>query len=207
MCNKPILVSYCLLYIIGEPAIGTIHLIEGPIGAGKPTFSAQRSSLHNAPHLILDECMVTLFSPDRPPHIFLEWYSARKSRCVQKMWEVTCELLSNGVSVILELGLVQVADREDFYRRVDGSEYELRVYLVDTPVELRRQRVRMRNSQKRGTYKMEVPDEIFELAIGFWQDPTETEHRDCLARIERLLPVDGLDRYRGSCKPTILSFV
>ena len=122
--------------------------------------------------------MVTLFSPDRPDENFMEWYSDRKYRCIQQIWEVTCELLNNGTSVILELGLVQLADREDFYRRVDGTEYEMRVYLIDTPLEQRRARVRERNTQKGGTYKMEVSDEIFDLANSFWQEPTEVEYRE-----------------------------
>lgn len=108
----------------------------------------------------------------------MEWYSERKSRCIQQIWEVTRELLTSRVSVILELGLVQLADREDFYRRVDGSEYELRVYLIETPLELRRQWVKERNLQKSTTYKMEVSDEIFELANSFWQEPTEIEQRE-----------------------------
>lgn len=108
----------------------------------------------------------------------MKWYSDRKFRCIQQIWEVTCELLNSGTSVILELGLVQVADREDFYRRVDSSEYDLRVYLIETPLELRRQRVKERNLQKSSTYKMEVSDEIFELANSFWQEPTEIEQRE-----------------------------
>ena len=87
-------------------------------------------------------------------------------------------MLSSGTSAVLELGLVQLADREDFYRRVDGTDYELRVYLIDAPLEVRRQRVRERNRQKSETYKMEVSDEVFDLANGFWQAPSETECRE-----------------------------
>lgn len=161
-----------------ETAIATIHLIEGPVGAGKSKFAAKLTLLHKAPHLNLDEWMVTLFSPDRPQENFMEWYSDRKYRCIQQIWEVTCELMNSGVSVILELGLVQLADREDFYRRVDGSDYALRVYLLDTPLEKRKQRVKERNLQKSDTYKMEVSDEIFDLANSFWQEPTEIEHQE-----------------------------
>ena len=157
----------------------TIHLIEGPVGAGKSTCAAKLALSHQAPHLNLDEWMVTLFSPDRPADGFMEWYGDRKQRCIQQIWDVTCELLNSTDNVILELGLVQLADREDFYRRVDGTDYDLRVYLIDTPLEVRRQRVRDRNAEKSGTFKMEVSDEIFELANGFWQEPSEVE---CQAR-------------------------
>lgn len=122
--------------------------------------------------------MVILFSPDRPKDNFMEWYSDRKSRCIQQIWEVTCELLNSGTSVILELGLVQQVNRDDFYRRVDGTEYEMQVHLIDTPLELRRQRVTERNTQKNETYKMEVSDEMFNLANSFWEEPTEVEFRE-----------------------------
>ncbi len=122
--------------------------------------------------------MVILFSPDRPEENFMEWYSDRKTRCIQQIWEVTCELLNNGTSVILELGLVQQANRDDLYRRVDGTEYEMQVHLIDTPLELRRQRVMERNAQKTDTYKMEVTDEFFNLANSYWEEPTEVEFRE-----------------------------
>lgn len=119
--------------------------------------------------------MVTLFSSDRPEENFMEWYSDRKSCCIQQIWNVTCELLNSGTSVVLELGLVQQVNRDDFYRRVDGTEYEMQVYLVDTPLELRRQRVTERNAQRNDTFKMEVSEEMFELANSFWEEPTEDE--------------------------------
>lgn len=108
----------------------------------------------------------------------MEWYLEMKYRCINQIWDVTCELLHSGTSVILELGLVQEANRDDFYRRVDGTEYELRLYFIDTPLDLRRQRVRDRNAQISGTYKMVVSDKIFDLANGFWQEPSEIEHRE-----------------------------
>lgn len=158
--------------------MATIHLIEGPVGAGKSTFAAKLSVSQRAPHLDLDEWMVTLFSPDRPSEEFIAWYSVRKSRCIQQIWDVTCELLNCGTGAILELGLVQYRDREDFYRRVDTTEYDLRVYLLDTPLEQRRERVRERNRQMSGSYKMEVSDAMFDLANRFWEEPSEIECRE-----------------------------
>ncbi len=155
-----------------------IHLVEGPVGAGKSTFAAKLSLSLGAPHLNLDEWIVTLFSPDRPDDAFIDWYSERKARCIQQIWDVTDELLNSGISPILELGLVQRADREDFYRRVDATVHQLRVYQLDTPLSTRRQRVRQRNDQKTGTYRMEVSDEAFNLANSFWEEPTETECRE-----------------------------
>ena len=158
--------------------MAAIHLIEGPVGAGKSTFAAELSLAHGAPHLNLDEWMVTLFSPDRPGDGFMEWYADRKDRCIQQIWAVTCELLNSGNSAVLELGLVQRAAREAFYQRVDATDYDLHVYLLDTSLDVRRQRVLDRNRKKTSTYRMEVSEEMFDLANSFWQEPTEAECRE-----------------------------
>ncbi len=158
--------------------MATIHLIEGPVGAGKSTYAGKLSLAVGAPHLNLDEWMVTLFSPDRPDEGFMDWYLETKNRCIQQIWDVTIEILSHDIDVILELGLVQAADRARFYERVDGTDLDLAVYVLDTPVDVRRERVRERNRKQSGTFKMEVSDEVFEMANAFWEDPTEAEVRD-----------------------------
>ena len=122
--------------------------------------------------------MVRLFSPDRPAEGFLPWYTERKKRCLAQIWEVTCSLLDHEIGPILELGLVHLADREDFYRRVDAFDCELRIHLLEASLEERRRRVRERNRARTGTFKMEVSDEVFELANGFWEAPTEQERRE-----------------------------
>jgi predicted kinase len=157
--------------------MATIHLVEGPVGAGKSTYAARLSWTVGAPHLDLDAWMVTLFSPDRPAEGFLPWYTERKARCLAQLWEVTCSLLDHGIDPILELGLVRRADREDFYRRVDAIDCALKIHLITTPLEERRRRVRERNRQKSGSFKMEVSDEVFALANGFWEEPDEEELR------------------------------
>ncbi len=155
--------------------MSTIHLIEGPVGAGKSTTAARLSRELNLGWLDLDEWMVTLFSPDRPEDGFMQWYSDRKARCLEQIWKVAERLLTVSDGVILELGLVQRADRAAFYQRIDECGHELIVHLLDVPEETRRARVRQRNQNREGTFKMEVTDEIFELANAAWQPPDTVE--------------------------------
>ncbi len=152
-----------------------IHLIEGPVGAGKSTFATRLGYEIAAPRFDLDEWMITLFRPDRPDTDFMLWYSERKWRCIEQIWRTTSELVGSGTDTVLELGLVQREDRAEFYNRVDVSDFELAVYVLDSPEEVRRQRVWDRNSRGGDTFKMEVPDEIFELANNAWQAPDELE--------------------------------
>jgi predicted kinase len=167
------------------PRQATIFLVEGPVGAGKSTFGATLGARHRAPRLILDEWMVTLFSPDRPQEGFLEWYLDRKQRCVEQIWNLACDLLDTGSSVVLELGLVARRDRADFYDRVDAAERSLVVYVLDAPRGVRLERVRRRNAERRGRLRMDVSDEVFDLADRMWEPPDDAE---CVIRDIRWAP-------------------
>jgi predicted kinase len=156
----------------------TVYLIEGPVGAGKSTYAEQFSVQLRAPHLNLDEWMVTLFSPDRPNTEFMPWYAERKRRTIEQIWRVACSLLDTDTSVLLELGLVQQRDREDFYRRVDGTDYDLKVHVLEVPKEVRYQRVQKRNVDQTRAHRMQVSDEIFEIANNAWQAPDAIECRE-----------------------------
>lgn len=155
--------------------MATVHLIEGPVGAGKSTFAAKLGAQHSVPRLNLDEWMVVLFRPDRPDEGFMEWYSTCKQRCIEQIWRVTTDLLDVGSDVILELGLVQAQDRLDFYSRVDALEVALKVYVLDVPKAVRAARVQARNLEQGSTYQMAVSPEIFELANSAWQMPDAAE--------------------------------
>lgn len=159
--------------------MAVIHLVEGPVGAGKSTYAARLGMEQAAPRLILDEWIATLFRADRPETDVMNWYMERKRRCVEQIWNVASDLVEKGGNVILELGLIQRQDREEFYSRVDAAGYQLKVHVLDAPRDVRRERVRERNSAKGGTFFMPVPDEIFELASDLWQAPDEAE---CEAR-------------------------
>jgi hypothetical protein len=70
---------------------------------------------------------------------------------------VTCDLLDAGTDAVLELGLVQLTDRLDFYSRVDATDYQLDVYVLDAPKAERLQRVRGRNQETDSNFQMEEP--------------------------------------------------
>lgn len=152
-----------------------VILIEGPVGAGKSTFSEDLSQKVDAPHINLDSWMARLFRPDRPVTGTIEWYVERKKRCVEQIWDVALQVLNSKCDVILELGLVQSESRREMYERIKESGHEVLVYVLDAPREERKERVRYRNLNKGSTYSMEVPDEIFEIASDMWEEPIDIE--------------------------------
>jgi predicted kinase len=155
--------------------MAVIHLVEGPVGAGKSTYAAHLGMAHAAPRLILDDWMATLFRADRPETDVMVWYLERKQRCIEQIWNVAIDMVEAGSNVVLELGLIRRQDRAEFYSRVDAAGYKLEVHVLDAPRDIRRQRVRERNMAQGGTFFMVVPDEIFELASDLWQVPDEIE--------------------------------
>lgn len=116
-----------------------------------------------------------LFSDDRPDVGIAEWYIERAARCVEQIWRVTKSVLHTGTDVVLEIGLIQRRDREALYSRVDAQGFDLTVYVVDAPRELRRDRVEQRNRERGATFSMEVPPHIFERASDMWEPLTDAE--------------------------------
>lgn len=152
-----------------------VNLIEGPVGAGKSTFALALALKTDGVHIALDEWFSTLFSPDRPAGDFVPWYIERKERLLGLIWIHSRRILASGRNVILELGLIQRKGRIEFCRKVLDGGFELEVYVLDAPREVRRERVQRRNSEKGSTFAMVVPDVVFEMASNLWEPPDELE--------------------------------
>ncbi|MCG8556394.1 MAG: ATP-binding protein [Proteobacteria bacterium] len=153
-----------------------LHLIIGPVGAGKSTYARKLCREQNAARLVLDEWMATLYGDDpRPNHGRLQWYMERAERCLEQIWCVAQDLMDIGTPVVLEVGLIQRARRQDFYARVDNKAYDLSVYVLDADRDVRRARVERRNRDKGETFSMEVPPDMFELASDLWEPPADDE--------------------------------
>ncbi len=153
----------------------TLHLLVGPVGAGKTTYGRRRASRSGGVFLDLDVWMVRLFGADpRPLDNVIAWYLERRERCRGLLWDVSLDVLRGGQDVVLELGLVTVVDREAFYEKARAEDVRLVVYLVDAPRDVRRERVLKRNEAP-GPFTQIVPLEHFERASDIWEAPSERE--------------------------------
>ncbi|TWG34682.1 putative kinase [Acidovorax delafieldii] len=155
-----------------------VHLVIGPVGAGKSTFARQLVYLHRAVPLNLDDWMATLFSADRPGQPgadVMAWYVPRTLRCLAQIWKTAEAVLHAGGDVVLEVGLIQQHQRDAFYARMGPWADAMVVYVLDAPREVRRARVLRRNAEQGATFSMVVPPHIFELASDLWQPPDEVE--------------------------------
>jgi predicted kinase len=172
----------------GPPSRGRIHLIVGPVGAGKSTFGLSLVRERRAVRLTLDEWMTALFRPDRPDASVMEWYVERASRCTERIWIVASDVAAAGVDVVLEIGLLRKRDRIRVYERAEAASLELVVHALDAPRAVRRERVERRNRDRGPTFSMIVPPEFFERASDFWE-PLEAD--ECDGRDVRFLVTDS----------------
>lgn len=168
-----------------RPAMGNgvLHLLIGPVGAGKSTFARRRVAREGGVFFDLDAWMVRLYGADvRPSGDVLAWYLERRERCRSLLWDTSVDLLTSGVDVVLELGLVATHERETYYAKARDHELTLHVYLVDAPRDVRRERVAQRNSSA-GEHTQVVPMAFFERASDAWQPPSDAE-RNAMRMIE-----------------------
>ncbi len=168
------------------PPDARVHLVVGPVGAGKSTFALQLAGASRGVRLTLDEWMTELFRPDRPNTGVVAWYVERAGRCVDRIWHVTEAVLDAGVDVVLEIGLLQRRQRAAFYRRV--ADRPLTIYVVDAARDVRRERVEQRNRLRGPTFSMVVPPDVFELASDLWEAP---EGDECQGRDVRCFRTDA----------------
>jgi len=155
--------------------MGKLQLLIGPVGAGKSTYARRRVAKSSGVFLDVDTCMVRLFGADpRPSHNLMEWYFERRERCRNLLWDLAKDVLSAGVDVFLENGLVGATEREAFYGKARDEGVQFEIYLLDAPREVRRERVNQRNLSNL-PFTQIVPMEFFERASDAWQEPTESE--------------------------------
>jgi predicted kinase len=83
--------------------VQTVHLIYGPVGAGKSTYAKKLSAEKNAIHFAIDEWMHSLFGEDKPERMDMTWTMTRVQRCEAQIWLTCMQILASGRDVVLEL--------------------------------------------------------------------------------------------------------
>jgi predicted kinase len=155
---------------------GRIHLVLGPVGAGKSTYGLALLREHGAVRLTLDDWMARLFRPERPDSGVIEWYVERAARAVEQIVATSLGIVESGGSVVLELGLLKATERRSFYRRIDEARIAMSLHFLDAAREIRRERVEERNRSRGATFSMVVPPDVFEMASDLWEPPDPAEH-------------------------------
>lgn len=159
-----------------------IHLICGPIGAGKTTVAHRLAEQHNAIRFSEDEWLSELFVSDAPEglldepiHVVGAWAGEKYQRCRGQIWLICKQLLSNNISVVLDGASANREQRDLIKKKADTFSVGFQLYYVTSDTETRRKRVFDRNVNRGDTYSIEVTPEIFDYTESYFQPPVGDE--------------------------------
>jgi predicted kinase len=150
-------------------------LVCGPTGVGKTTYSLTLSKEIGAIRFSIDPWMTLLFSKDM---ISLDnsWMIERVNRCCEQIWEVSEQVLALDGNVVLDLGFITKAQRDEFSNRAKALDINVEIHYLDAPKEVRKKRIEKRNIEKDPTvYAFEVTDMMFNFMEQKFEAPNQEE--------------------------------
>jgi predicted kinase len=127
--------------------VPTVHLLAGPVGAGKTTRARELGHETRGVVFSLDEWLVALFGPDAVGTVQPAWLQPRLLRCEERIWSVARRLLELGIDVVLDLGFMRRDHRDRTRALARSLGADVRLHEITADLELRRTRVRLRNQQ------------------------------------------------------------
>jgi len=152
-----------------------IHLITGPPGAGKSTYSRRLAAETNSVIFSIDEWMGRLYGPDMPVPIELNWVITRVQRCEELIWLTAVDVVRSGGNVILDIGAIKAQQRLR-YRSLAlelGLDFELHYLTADA--DLRLSRVLTRNIDQGDTFSFEITPQMFHYMNTAFEAPGPCE--------------------------------
>lgn len=152
-----------------------VHLICGPIGAGKTTVAWRLAEQHRAVRFSLDEWVMELFGKEAPDPMRFEWWAERCERCRQRMWSVCEALLARDVDVILDFGLPSLEQREHWRALALQRGAGVHLHVVTADAAVRWQRVQVRNGRESVTFALVVTQSMFAGSELWWEPPRGDE--------------------------------
>lgn len=155
--------------------MGKIHLVFGPQGAGKSTYSRDLVRSIGATRFSIDEWMTELYGSDIPKPLNYSWIMERVKRCEHRIWITAEQIAKNGGHVILDLGFMKIKNRREFSELTEKAGLAFQVHYVNAPHELRRNRVIARNTEKGETFSFPVTPQMFDFMEKEFEPPTEAE--------------------------------
>ena len=152
-----------------------IHLICGPIGAGKTTFAAGHAKNIHGPVFSVDEWMVSLFAKDMPMPMDWSWIAERATRCEERILDTALRLVPLGMPCVLDIGLLRADRRGQVALDIRSKGHKPQFHFLDVPAEERWRRIEHRNAQRNETFHMEVSREMFDFIETIWEPPSVGE--------------------------------
>ena len=160
--------------------MATVHIIFGPLGAGKSTLARRLAADSKAIRFAIDEWMHDLYDADRPDQLSLAWVWPRVRRCEALIWKTCLPILEAGNDVVLDLGFMTLESRQQQRKLAVDAGYQVANHFVDADRAVRRDRILLRNKQKGETYSFEVTGPMFDAMDAGFERPTGAEMKECV---------------------------
>lgn len=152
-----------------------IHLITGPTGAGKSTFSERLAKDVQGVRFSIDEWMQALHNQDQPAEMSFDWFYERVQRNCSQMRRMADQLIRIGTPAIFDCGLTTAKERAIFADWADAKGYSLRLHFIDVPQEERWRRTQRRNEEQAETFQFQVTRFMFDFIESIWEEPSAEE--------------------------------
>ena len=162
-----------------------IHLICGPIGAGKTTYAHEIAVKYNAIRFSEDEWLSKLFIPDAPEnllsepmHVVGEWAGEKYQRCRAQIWLICQQLLKQNINIVLDGAAANKVQRDLIRNKASVHKVGFQLHYVTSDPETREKRIFNRNEEQGATYSIEVTPAMFAHTENFFEPPEGKELLD-----------------------------
>jgi predicted kinase len=160
----------------------TIHLICGPIGAGKTRYAIELAKNQGAIRFSEDEWLAKLFVPDAPlgllqesMHVVGAWAAEKYLKCRSQIWLVCQQLLANNISIVLDGAAANKEQRDSIRKKAKENNVEFKLHYVTALELVRHSRVFERNLEQGETYSLEVTPEMYAHTEQYFEPPVDEE--------------------------------
>jgi predicted kinase len=137
--------------------MSTLHMLYGFVGVGKTTFAKKLEHTLPAVRFTHDEWMNKLYGENPPLEYFADYYN----RVHDLIWIYAERLLELDQDVILDSGFWSRNSRDEARAKAAVLGVNHKLYFLDAPEEVLKERVRKRNENLQGS--LYIDDHAFEL--------------------------------------------
>ena len=152
-----------------------VHMVCGPLGAGKTTLARRLAEQHRALRFSLDEWVMQLFGSEAPAPMLFDWWAERCSRCRRRIWSVCEAAFALNLDVVLDFGFPGAGQRAEFRALASQVGATVHLHVVTAAAALRWARVQERNSAESVTFALPVTEAMFAGSESWWEPPSGDE--------------------------------
>ena len=156
----------------------TLYFMCGKMAAGKSTYAKQLARDQNALLLVQDDFVAALFPGEIQDIPSFLKYSGRLKNA---LFNHICDLLSRGISVVLDFPCNTRSQRQWFRDLLERANVDHELHYIDASDDLCKRQLR-RRSEALPAGSAWTSDAEFDLITAYFQAPSDDEHFNVVRR-------------------------